>query len=75
MTKTINILHLYRFLAINSVRQVFLLSEQELACGYCDGVSSLQTSASEVKVTFHEKNEDSVTLKLQIQISYLRSTH
>ena len=49
------------------------MSEQDLACGYCDGVSALQTSASEVRVTFHqESEEETVSLKLQIQISYLK---
>ena len=68
---------MYRYLAINSVRQVFMLTEQDLACGYCDGVSALQVAPSEVQVKFHEKSDsdrsESVTsLRLQMQVSYLK---
>ena len=61
-----------RYLAINCVRQVFILTEQELAVGYCDGVSAIQQTPSQVIVKFHgNKNSpvsSEVTSKLDLQI-------
>ena len=61
-----------RYLAINCVRQVFVLTEQELAVGYCDGVSAIQQTPSQVLVKFHGNKSTSlsteVTSKLELQI-------
>ena len=61
-----------RYLAINCVRQVFILTEQELAVGYCDEVSAMQKTPSQVIVKFHKnKNSSSsneVTSNLDVQI-------
>lgn len=67
-----------RYLAINCVRQVFILTEQDLAAGYCDGVSALQTSPSDVEVRFHGrkgggdgKADQTLSLKVPIQVVFL----
>ena len=61
-----------RYLAINCVRQVFILTEQELAVGYCDGVSAIQQTPPQVLVKFHSNKDSSlsseVTSKLDLQI-------
>ena len=61
-----------RYLAINCVRQVFVLTEQELAVGYCDGISAIQQTPSQVLVKFHGNKSTSmspeVTTKLDLQI-------
>ena len=60
------------YLAINCVRQVFILTEQDIAVGYCDGVSATQTSnPSQVLVKFHSNKNNStaeMTTKLDLQI-------
>ena len=44
----------HKFLAINCVRQVFILTEQELAADYAAGVSAIQTSPLNILGTVAE---------------------
>ena len=50
-----------KFLAINCVRQIFILTEQELAVDYYAGVSAFQTSPTNVIITNHGVKDDSNT--------------
>ena len=48
--------------------QVFVLTEQELAVDYQEGVSAVQTTPSNILVTFHAgKNETSTELSAPAQ--------
>ena len=51
----------YKFLAINCVRQIFILTEQELAVDYYAGVSAFQTSPTNIIITNHSGGNDSNT--------------
>ena len=61
-------------MAINCVRQVFVLTEQELAVDYYGGVSAVQSSPSNILITFHGKNETSTELSAPAQVSQLKVT-
>ena len=59
----------HKYLAINCVRQVFILTEQELAADYSSGASAIQTSPSNVLVTFYgPRKEESIEINASAQV-------
>lgn len=63
-----------KFMAINCVKQVFVLSEQELAVDYFGGVSAIQTTPTNILVSFHEKSGTSTDISAPSQVSKLKVT-
>lgn len=61
-------------MAINCVKQVFVLSEQELAVDYFGGVSAIQTTPTNILVSFHEKSGTSTDISAPSQVSKLKVT-
>ena len=71
--RTLNWGGLNKYLAINCVRQVFILTEQELAADYCSAVSVIQTSPLNILVTFYgNRKEDTLEINAQAQVAALK---
>lgn len=51
-------------MAINCVKQVYVLTEQALALGYHEGVSAIQTTPTNILVTFHAANNSVTTTEI-----------
>ena len=65
-----------RFLAINCVRQIFILTEQELAVDYFGGISAFQTSPTNIIITNHASDSNTdITANAQVYDLKVSANH